>query len=190
MIQDTNGPAVSYSGGGSGTTLLDIDYLTQLPFNGLCWAACTAMLLNANGKGPVGVTDVASRITGRVCDGDPSSAPCNQGEDPGDVLTHAPLNFSEPSPQGPIFDHNITDQIVNGHQPIEVFWQYLADASSGHVALIVGYDETSGTWCVFDPLVGPSWQDYEYFAHYGGTANWTRTYYAIGGALGTHSTTG
>ena len=184
VLQIKNGPAIVSAAGDEGSTLLPITYLTQAPYDQLCWAACCAMVLRADGQVNARVTSVAAQVVGQPCSANPSTSPCNQSIDPEVAIRAVGLAYSVPAPQGPLVPTSLVDWIVTGRKPIEVFWRYQDNPASGHVVLIVGYDVASQTWCVFDPLLGPSWQSYNYLMHYGGTADWIKTFYALGAELG------
>ncbi len=163
---------------------LHIGYIGQGDYDQLCWAACCAMVLQANGADK-NILDVANAVTGRPCSADPKNSPCNIAVDPAAAWSGVNVPYSVPAPnQGAIAQDALSDQIANGRKPVQVFWSYTGGGGTGHVILVVGWDATSSTFGVYDPLRRPQWVTYLYLKSAGGAGWWGQTYYAIGGRLG------
>lgn len=163
---------------------LQIGFLPQENYGQLCWAACCAMVLSANGSAE-GLLDVAQRVTGKPCSADPHTSACNEAIDPAVAWTRLEVPFSYPAPrQGPIDAAALADQIVKGRKPVQPFWSYTNGGGTGHVVLVVGWDEASTTFGIYDPLRRPQWVNYAYLKSAGGAGWWGETYYAIGSRLG------
>lgn len=163
---------------------LPIGFIGQGDYDQLCWAACCAMVLRAN-HGDQGLLDVASAVTGKPCSADPRHSDCNEPVDPVVAWTYYHAPYSVPVPQqGPIDAGALTDQIVNGRKPVQVFWTYSGGGGTGHVLLVGGWDQASATFGLYDPLRKPQWLDYSYIESAGGVGWWSRTFYAIGNRLG------
>lgn len=179
MLQDANGPDIpsADSDADPGATVLPISWLAQPPNSQLCWAACCAMIMTANGT-PTNVEGAAALVLG-----DP---PGDNPEKPGDTLTDVGLDWKQ-KPNGvgaPLSENSLRQWIVDGRRPVEVLWIYTDGSGTGHVALVTGYDpDGDGSWRVLDPLQDRGWVSYDYLTSYNGQARWDNTFYAIGGAL-------
>jgi hypothetical protein len=146
------------------------------------------MVLAADHTPDAGFCAVVSRVTGQPCCPDPCDSACDVPMAPEDVFAALGLSYQVPQPEQACLDaDSLRDQIVNGRRPVQLFWEFTDGRSGAHVGLVTGYDPGSGTFCLCDPWLGPSWVGYDYLVAYGGQGQWTKTYYAIAPTAGSAS---
>jgi hypothetical protein len=183
MLADYNGPSIPVRAfAGAESVVLPINFISQGAYSQLCWAACCAMLLTADGT-PTTLTGAASKVLG--------GSVRDIAVKPGDALSKVGLQYTSPPGDGgaPLSAAFLTSQIVNVRKPVEVYWVYRRDPSSGHVGLVTGFDPSTGKYRLLDPLTQEMWVVYDYLYHYNGTdswdsAYWSNTFYEIGAPLG------
>lgn len=152
-------------------TQLSVKFIGQGAYNELCWAACCAMVLTADGK-PTSLLGAAEEVQGDTV---------NQPQDPLWALERCKLNVQ--ACDAPLTAQSLQEQVVNGRRPAEIYWEYTDGRGGGHVALVIGYASDSETFCLCDPWLGPGWVSYEYLMSYNNVAAWMKSFYLIGTAL-------
>jgi len=160
---------------------LPVPLVPQPPGSELCWAACCAMIINAESRSNVATAlSVAGELLG---------TPVNpyQTEDPGVALNCYRIPYDQATVvSGCRF---YTPQLLAGYvaagRPIELWWQYVQAPQSGHVSLVTGYSEyQNGVFCVADPMDSSfAWLTYGALATFNGTRAVWDTYVNIGNSL-------
>jgi hypothetical protein len=181
MIHTVSGPLLAPTAAAAATTL-PVSYVTQLPYSDLCWAACCAMLLAANGRA-ADLKTIAAAVTGQPCSNDPDNSNCNRPLDPASALAYYQLQTDETS-DGALDAEDLRRHVVEQRKPVQIWWLFTGNLEGGHVALVTGYDPPSESWCLLDPKKAPCWVTFEVLQTYFNQARVYRTFYGIGNALG------
>ncbi len=164
---------------------LPIEFISQAPYQNLCWAACCTMVTKAvhdffpeQGSGlPVTLADVAREVI--------ATGKCTpQGQ----------MELDQPCwPDCAIFElinetcerldkfmelELLCQEILDNLRPVMIYIEFNG-GQVAHVVLLVGCDRQNGSFLVYDPKVGRCTKGYnELFSIDGG--NWTRTFYRVG----------
>jgi hypothetical protein len=138
-----------------------------------CWAGCSQMVLVFFGIGNIRQCDMASTEFGANCCATPSSATCNQGGWPENVLTRAGCHA--PRQNGQVNRFSVEAAFAAG-RPIIVYYAW--NGGGAHVAVVRGiYD--NGDLEVNDPWYGPGRRTFAAVQSGYGMGSWTMTYPGI-----------
>ena len=161
---------------------LGIQYVSQLPNQNLCWAACCQMVLGPARTHTGAVCGVASHVFGMQCCPDPRTRNCDWPAD----ITAAYKEFGiNAPPWGSSFrEADLVAHIEVGRYPIQL---YFLIADRAHTSIVVDSLDVSvngvaaKAFRVYDPWYGGLSCSYDSLRRfYGHGGLWTDTYYGIG----------
>lgn len=178
-LADTAGVEIPLDGSVA-FTVLPVGLVTQIPYQNLCWAACCAMVLNADNP-PTPPWTAASLAKYKF------NVTTDYPVDPGLALRDCGIPFADSMTTSHVngFDATTLVSLLDTGMPVMVFWVYRADPRYGHVALVIGYSPyDGGTFCVADPLYQSDyWLTWDQLQTYNTTMMTCDTFYDIGSAL-------
>lgn len=155
--------------------LLPIHYVSQHPYQYLCWAACGQMAFSNFGKA-VPLCQLASWNSGDdCCVGGPMPGPCDERCWPHLAYDHFEMHYD--ALDGVMDDASIRDELFVHHRPVQMLLDY---SGAFHTALIVG-TSAAGDFLVMDPLIAERVEcDLEMLFHAYGTGGfWRATYWQL-----------
>lgn len=133
--------------GKKNTRVLDIRYVSQRPYQSLCWAACGEMVLSTVGRS-VAMCAFAGWRTGRDCCGNQADPGCDRTCWPEDAYKSLGLPYR--IVPAPLSADSVTKEIVTHGRPVQIVLHY---PTWRHTALIVGV-KGPDEFVVHDPLFG------------------------------------
>ena len=141
----------------------NVSYVTQLPYQNLCWAASTAMVINCLTNSNYVTTDIVVQYYGSIID---------QGLPDGDeiyILLDHGITYTHNL--DPIADNVIFTNIRNGYPMCASF----ISGYSMHMSVIYAVNITAGYFYVIDPLCGMCTANSNTQQYYNSYANTTLT---------------
>jgi hypothetical protein len=159
--------------------LLPVPFLTQLPQQEWCWAACGAMVLQYYGSTTVQQCTLANQQLGltNCCVPPPVSSACDQPlDDP--AITHLYPTNGMKRPHyhtTSIIEADLQNEI-NADRPVQLGWEM---SGVGHTVLVVGWrpDPAGTIYRVHDPIRRAFRElAYPWLQGAGGEGSWTVTW--------------
>lgn len=185
-VQDETATPIGLISNASGMPMLPIEFVSQAPYQNLCWAACCAMVTKAvhdffpqQGSAlPVTLVDVARAViaTGKCTP--EGQTELDQSCWP-DCAIFELMNQTCERLDRSLELNLACQELLDNLRPIMIYIEFTG-GQVAHVVLLVGCDRQTGTFLVYDPKKGgPSMMDYNELLGIDG-GNWTRTFYRIG----------
>jgi hypothetical protein len=150
---------------------LPVPYVSQEPYDNLCWAACCSMVFQKFGLSTVALCSLATEAFGRDCCSSPDPS-CDNTHWPDDIFESRSFSHQR---GGPLTLANILYEINAGRPVCAVFeWQ----GGGGHMIAICGY-YPNGDVLIKDPMYGEGRVSLDFVAAAYNRGEWSDSYYNL-----------